>query len=82
VRNSPSPGGRELEGGGIHPHPTSPFKGEGFTGKTFAGDYNWWSRKGREDNMAIKSGKDYIESLRKLKPKVYAFGERVERCLW
>jgi len=28
--------------------------------------------------MAIKSGKEYIESLRKLKPRVYAFGERVE----
>jgi 4-hydroxybutyryl-CoA dehydratase/vinylacetyl-CoA-Delta-isomerase len=31
-----------------------------------------------EDRMAMMSGKEYIESLRKLKPKVYAFGERVE----
>ena len=37
--NTPSPGGRESEGGGIHPHPstgsgqalTSPVKGEGFS---------------------------------------------------
>jgi len=28
--------------------------------------------------MAIKSGREYIESLRKLKPRVFAFGERVE----
>ena len=44
----PSPGGRELEGGGIHPHPStgsgqalaSPFKGEGFVclALTFEGE--------------------------------------------
>ncbi|MEE8374331.1 MAG: 4-hydroxyphenylacetate 3-hydroxylase family protein [Dehalococcoidia bacterium] len=28
--------------------------------------------------MAMMSGREYIESLRKLKPKVYAFGERVD----
>ncbi|MBE0480251.1 MAG: 4-hydroxyphenylacetate 3-hydroxylase family protein [Dehalococcoidia bacterium] len=28
--------------------------------------------------MAMKSGKEYIESLKKLKPVVYAFGEKVE----
>lgn len=28
--------------------------------------------------MSIKSGREYVESLRKLKPNVYAFGEKVE----
>ena len=28
--------------------------------------------------MAIKSGKEYIESLRKLKPNIYAYGEKIE----
>jgi 4-hydroxybutyryl-CoA dehydratase/vinylacetyl-CoA-Delta-isomerase len=28
--------------------------------------------------MTMKTGKEYIESLRKLKPKVYCFGEKVE----
>jgi 4-hydroxybutyryl-CoA dehydratase/vinylacetyl-CoA-Delta-isomerase len=36
------------------------------------------AEKGRVDEMAIKTGQEYIESLRKLKPKVYAFGEQVE----
>ncbi len=31
--------------------------------------------------MAINSGKEYIESLRKLKPKVFAFGERVDNVV-
>jgi 4-hydroxybutyryl-CoA dehydratase/vinylacetyl-CoA-Delta-isomerase len=31
--------------------------------------------------MAIKSGKEYIESLRKLKPRVYVFGERVKNVV-
>jgi 4-hydroxybutyryl-CoA dehydratase/vinylacetyl-CoA-Delta-isomerase len=30
------------------------------------------------NNMTMKTGKQYIESLRKLKPKVYCFGEKVE----
>jgi 4-hydroxybutyryl-CoA dehydratase/vinylacetyl-CoA-Delta-isomerase len=35
----------------------------------------------KEVEMAINSGKEYIESLRKLKPKVYAFGERVDNVV-
>jgi aromatic ring hydroxylase len=31
--------------------------------------------------MAMKSGKEHIESLMKVKPRVYAFGERVENVV-